>query len=223
MRTVAVIALVAAFAIGGCGGSGGHGSREPGPSESARPSSPAAAVTVDWGRRSVSHGAATPDGWHIAFCPGRAPLLCIRGDSGDRGVVELLSFPTSRIDAFRGGSTADALASVARDNLRTITADRRSGCGPDYRVRRGGPAPAVVAGRPGVRWSLTGSRSGAVVEREISFATVVGGQLYLLHAAGLEPEGCLRPESEFRVAAFASFLPTLESLVRTSRLPGRDR
>lgn len=183
---------------------------------------PVEEVVFDWAAPTTLE---LPGGWTVAPCGGDAPLACVAEAGAQAGVVEQLGFPLDSLpdleEALAGGTSPDvALELFAIDERETLEADRRTGCDPDFEVRLIGPEPATVAGQPGVRYGLEGvDGTGAVVERISKHALLTENALFLVVASALEPDGCLSPEGDFRVATLERFEPQLARLAAGSRFP----
>lgn len=132
------------------------------------------------------------------------------------GTVELLAYPVRSIAALRHRPAVDGLMAMAQDNLHSIARDRAIGCGAAYVMHLDAPQVVEVGGTVGVRWSLTGTKHGTLVEIEISYAAVVASTVYVIHAGGLAPAGCLPREGEFTPATLEAFRPVLDLIARGS-------
>lgn len=220
-------ALALALALAACGGSDDQPAPPPAPgaTPSTAPATtstraPEEQITFDWVERPTLE---LPGGWTVSACEGEAPLACVTRDGEPVGFVEQLGFPVQTLPDVQealdeGLDPEQVLRLFATDELEALEEDRRAGCDPEYRVRPIGPAAAPVAGRPGLRYGFEGvDGAGAVVERISKHALLTEEALFLVVASGLEPDGCLPAQGEFRVGVLEEFEPQLARVVAGSR------
>lgn len=195
-----LLTAILGLLLGACGTQAIAGAVRP-----PRPSPPV--VTIDWSDRTIAGALAAP--WAIAFCEGEAPFVCVANDGHALGSIELLDWDLEGLD----------LDAWATDHLAWIAADRTEGCGDGYRVVADPVQQVTVAGRDGIRVSVTGlDADGTPVERSVLHAWDHQGRRFLLAAHGYADDSCLgRSFSDFTVADLRSFEPLLADLVEHMR------
>ena len=217
------VAVAAGALLAACGG-GDDASREAAPTSTitSMPGDVAAgeAISVDWTTRTIEP--AEVDGWTLEPCEGDAPLVCLsRGGGEATGAVELSEFALSSFTALEDKRGLDALEALADDAVTALAADRKEGCGVDYAVEADETVPQQVLGTDGLRYGWTATVDGEVVERNVSYAAIVGPTVYLLVAGALEPDGCMERLSEFRVDDLDDARPVLDRIAAGSQPPAR--
>jgi hypothetical protein len=221
MRRAAAVMLAIALAatLVGCAGTRPEGATPPSPD----PAPDTVVLTVDWGERTVTGDAG---GLDVAFCEGEGPFLCVSRGGSVLGSVEHLAFDVATMDVLRSvlddGSTLDALERHAAAQVDDVARDRREGCGPDHVVTADANETLTIGGSPALRSGWSARRDGEVVERTVSWTTVIDGTLHALVAAGLADDGCLERLGEFTVEDLEAALPTLDLVARGSRFPQSD-
>lgn len=178
-------------------------------------------VTIDW--RDPDTVAELAGGWSVAACEGGAALLCVSRNGEEAGVVEALAYPLESFEGYEPAATpVDILALIADDFLESMKADRRAGCGEDYRFEKIRPEPFVLGGRPGISYGFTGTLGdGSPAELNLQYSTVVDENLVLMVAAAYDEGGCPGKDEllSFDSAGLADFRPQLEQLLEASPLP----
>jgi len=212
-RTTIALVVVLGVMLVACAGAGPDDADAP-PSAGDDPG-----LVVDWETRSVTGDTGALD---VRFCEGEGPFLCIERDGTVIGVVERLTYDVTTMDVVRealasGATPVEALERHAAAQVATFAADRRAGCGPDHLVTGDATEPVPVGGEPGLRFGWTTRRADVVVERVVSWATIIDGSLDVLVAAALADDGCLERLGEFSIADLDAALPTLERVARGSR------
>jgi hypothetical protein len=222
MRRAAAAGLAVALAatLVGCAGTRPDRATPPSPD----PAPDTAMLTVDWGERTVTGDSG---GLDVAFCEGEGPFLCVSRGGSVLGSVEHLAFDIATMDELRsalddGASTLDALERHAATQVDAVARDRREGCGPDHVVTADPNQTLTIGGSPALRSGWSARRDGEVVERTVSWTTVMDGTLHVLVAAGLADEGCIERLGEFTVEGLEAALPTLDLVARGSRFPRGD-
>ena len=219
-----VVAMLATACRGDAEGEGGAGGpAAPGPS---RPSS----TTVvnadvprvdDWLASDLS--LALGGGIALTHCDGDAPVLCFSRDGGERGILELSSFPIASLDAVRGAQAKGARAALeahVAEYLASLRDDRVAGCGDGYVVTAlpttftEGPAGPVAS------YGFAGARRGeAVSERTVQWAALRGENLVLLNLSGYDDGSCVPAEGEGSVADAVAVEVRLRPVVEANPLP----
>lgn len=215
-RAAALTAALVFLPLAACGGDDGDNAAPRGATTTVAPDGNGAVAitaTVDWRDRTVELEGADPR-WHVAFCEGEAPVICVSEEGQHAGTVELADFPVNSIPTLRRG-----LRVWAEESTAGFKASREADCGDDYHIGLDPIEALTVAGQPGVRYAFTGSRAGAVVERTISYATTVGDTFFIINADGYDEGACLPRESDFTATDLAAFAPVLHALATGSRLP----
>jgi hypothetical protein len=172
---------------------------------------------IDWDRRAVSFRA---PGWTIEFCEGDGPFLCVAGDGGRTGSVELLRTPVHYHSVIadvlgRGGSEIEALQAAAADFVAALSADRRVGLGEDYRMTAEAATEATVMGKQGLRVVVDGRIGDRILERVVHYHVIQRDTAYLLGASAAEGGG---PLGEFTIEELRGFEPVFARIAATSRV-----
>lgn len=134
-----------------------------------------------------------------------------------------LAYPLESFEGYEPAATpVDILALIAADFLESMKADRRAGCGEDYRFEKIRPEPFVLGGRPGISYGSAGTLGdGSPAELNLQYSTVVDENLVLMVEAAYDEGGCPGKDEllSFDSAGLADFRPQLEQLLEASPLP----
>ena len=178
-------------------------------------------VTIDW--TDADTVTDLGDGWSVAACEGGATLLCVSRNGEEAGVVEALAYPLESFEGYDPAATpAETLPLIAGDFLESMEADRRAGCGQDYRFEEIPPEAFALGGLPGLSYGFAGALSdGSPSELNLQYSTVVEEYLVLVVAAAYDEGGCPGKDEllSFDSAELADFRPHLEQILAASPLP----
>jgi len=160
-------------------------------------------------------------GWTLAACtepdpdednPGQHGRLCATHQGGRQAVVKFFRF-----DAPPDGDLNAHAARFVQDFI----ADRRQGCGAEYRVTAEKiepvDAPDGAARRYGFRGGATGSPD---TERTVQWAGIRGDALEIVSVSGYDPGSCVTPIGEGTLQDLTDLIPGVDELVRAAGMPG---
>ena len=207
---VAVAAVAVTGAWAGSGSDGERGSDRPSPTPTSGESAPPPAV-VDWFDDEAV--VVFDGGWSVRSVEGDAPMLQVDRNGAVAGMIEALALP---VDSLDGG--ADLHAMVER-YYADIAEDRANGCG--YEIETAPVRDATVGGQGGVTYQFSGPAGATPSERVISYATVLGDQVFLIVASAHDAGGCIGVDEDvvFTTDGLAEFAPLLERIVADTPLP----
>lgn len=223
--------LLAAALLAGCSGAAADA---PLPAPSSPPETPvhapseggtepdeAAPIEASWevGAPAVE----LPDGLVVIHCEGDAPLLCIRRDGQELGLLALTDHPlTPEFEARVAASDLEtALREWAADHLAWVASDRASGCGDGYEFAAEPTVPARLGTFPGIQVGFTGSEGGVVTEHVRLWATAADGRMWIATAEAASPDGCMASDEllVFDPEVLPELLPTLGRVAAGTPLP----
>lgn len=192
------------------------------PTSPAPPSTPPTeAIEIDWNDAEAT--TTLGNGWTVSHCEGDAPLLCVYDGDEWLGVLEAGSSPLD--DDLAATLEAEGLAATLAQHVEayhaTFEVDRENGCGPGYGYSALETVEATLAGNLALRYGFVGTRDGVEVERNLSYVSIVDGQLKLITATANDPDSCVYSDEfhELTPAALREFETHLDALAAGSRLP----
>jgi hypothetical protein len=149
--------------------------------------------------------------WVLKPCEGDDPTLCYEHADGRRGTVEL----------YRFAAPADPnLNAHAAKFVEDFLADRRAGCGAEYRVTAEPIDPLELPDGPGRRYGFAGGATGAPdTERTIQWAGIRDIALVIVTISAYDPGACVAAEGEGTLEDLEEILPGLHALIQASGLP----
>ncbi|MDX1659235.1 MAG: hypothetical protein R3343_10485 [Nitriliruptorales bacterium] len=229
MRLVAPL-LVAAVLLTGCSSEAGPlaptpspsapSPDQPAPTPTPAPTEDAAPIVASW--QLGAPGVELPNGEVIVHCEGHAPMLCIRRDGVDIGLLQLFDYPLTPEERADSETRLEAsLREWAERQYEWVGSDRAEGCGADYVVSREPVVLTRLGARPAVRLGFTGTEDGAVTEHVRSWATIVDGTRWVVSVEAASPDGCMASDEllVFDPAVLAELLPVLDRVVAGTPLP----
>lgn len=157
------------------------------------------------------------NGWVLGPCTSRTPetrgkALCLDTEDGRSATIEHFRF---RDDT--NGNLNRHAASFVEDFL----ADRKAGCGKDYRVEADPIVNLDLPHGPAKRYGFTGGAggSGPDTERTVQWAGIRDGVLVILTISAYDPGSCVPAVDQATLTDLAELLPGVDALVLASGLP----
>jgi hypothetical protein len=156
-------------------------------------------------------------GWTLGPCTSRTPAtkgkaLCLDTKDGRKATLEHFRF---RDDT--NGNLNRHAASFVEDFL----ADRKAGCGKDYRVAADPIVSFTLPDGVAKRYGFTGGAggSGPDTERTVQWAGTREGVLVILTISAYDPGSCVPAVDQATLADLAELLPGIDALVQAAGLP----
>lgn len=207
---IAALALVLAVACSP-GEPEAAASPEPGPTATAL-------ADVDWSQDGSS---VQVMGWTVRSCPQESPMLCVERDGEPAGRIRMEDVPSLGQEASNSADQLQAMLAVRTNTLyQSLAAERLERCGEDYEITTDRPVPVRVAGEPGLKYGISASLNGRVVERTIGYRVMRRPIETIIEATAVEPGGCVEPlENGFSVEELRSFESAFEQVARDGLLP----
>lgn len=229
-------AAIAALALAGCTDGSTAAPTEPSPPPAtAAPTSPAPVEepgtsaappagtgTVDWNDPALDVPLA--GGWSLRDCLGDAPMVCVHDGDRPLGIIEAMRSPLG--DDLTATLEADGLEAALRSYVaeyhETFSVDRTEGCAEGYGYEEHPTELVTLAGSPALRYGFSGiAADGTEAERNITYVTIVDGQLELVTALSNTPASCVYSDTmmELEPAELRRIEPELDALMAGSILP----
>ena len=218
MRTRVVagglVAVGLLFASAACGGGDDEPEASTTTTEAPTTTLPAMPADFDWW-----NPAPTPigHGWVLGPCTERTPTtrgkaLCLDTKGGGEATVEHFRF---RDDT--NGNLNRHAASFVEDFL----ADRKAGCGKEYRVAADPIVDLQLPDGVAKRYGFTGGAggSGPDTERTVQWAGIRDGVLVIVTISAYDPGSCVPAVDQATLAELTEILPGIDALVRAAGLP----
>lgn len=211
MRSWIGCCLAVVLTASACSGNPRTGSASPAPEP--KP------ISVDWAAPALHLG--LESGWILLKCPDKNLTMCVERNGKQSGSIDMSDVPSLGEEKTTSAEQIQAvLAGRIQTEYEQMKNQRGEECGPAYRVRVRPPKPVKVAGRQGVKYSLSGSAGGIVYETIVGYRVFRDGIESIIQARGFQPGGCPGAQPmAFSPVGLRSFEPLLDRLAAGSRLP----